>query len=818
MINLPVIQSLIEKTSAASNAISIDEDSYSVPLDLKSDFGTAWGKPFVVKTDLIKLQTSLEGESRKVISLEDSLLIKCANAVELYGAYAQYMKQAERIKETLSLTKQEWKLLGEGEPLPDNLRKRISGSIDAVGDLSDASKKSLKRFMTADKADRELDLGGFKGLSRQDAFQPVAATAFDLRIDYSGYIDEVIKTLMRSPTLTAELLKLKPIKNRLAEKQPYQSELKNAFITLCRFCKEYESTGGAWMRDDPRCESAREALHEIQVWAQTEFGFYDGICLTVDVSKGAGNFPKVPWVCLLPEGQKATDGVYVSICFGREGNGAVAGFAESVTSRRGLNVFKRSEYKPLTIDVDGASAGTKYNDSFENPKEFNAGNFDEREFRAHIADSLEQCLVFLGLKAKERFGSEHALKFCYSIEDAGFKVVGALPRDFVAALASKPFIILTGNSGTGKTKLAELFAQWLSKKEKDRFALVPVGADWTDNRNVLGFVNHIRSTVPEGESAAVPFYQSTRILDLLLKAEMLKKKPFFLILDEMNLSHVERYFADFLSAMESKEGKLLLHREGRSLPRKPGGPADVPEELALPRNLFVIGTVNVDETTYMFSPKVLDRANVIEFRVATGAPKAFLEAGGKALKDIEPAPEGYAQSFLELSYRARELGGTMPLALTADPANPPPEAKDKLDACRRTITELFELMQERHQEFAFRTMAEILRFLAVDYELTADKSKWDWEAAMDAQILQKILPKLHGARRKIGSLLAALARYCEAGDKTEALKMLATDAAAEAYTAEGDKKFAAPNFKNSHRKLCEMIVTVRRDQFVSFIQ
>jgi 5-methylcytosine-specific restriction protein B len=286
----------------------------------------------------------------------------------------------------------------------------------------------------------------------------------------------------------------------------------------------------------------------------------------------------------------------------------------------------------------------------------------------------------------------------------------------------------------------------------------------------------------------------------------------------MNLSHVERYFADFLSAMESKEGRLLLHREGRALPRKQGGAADVPEELKLPRNLFVIGTVNVDETTYMFSPKVLDRANVIEFRVTQGAPKAFLEAGGKTLKDIDPAPGGYAESFLQLSYRARGLDGTMTLALTADPANPPPDAKDKLANCRRTINELFELMQERHQEFAFRTMAEILRFLAVDYELTADKSKWDWEAAMDAQILQKILPKLHGARRKIGSLLAALARYCEAGDKTEALKMLATDAAAEAYTAEGDKKFAAPNFKNSHRKLCEMIVTVRRDQFVSFIQ
>jgi 5-methylcytosine-specific restriction protein B len=387
---------------------------------------------------------------------------------------------------------------------------------------------------------------------------------------------------------------------------------------------------------------------------------------------------------------------------------------------------------------------------------------------------------------------------------------------FIGALATKPFVILTGNSGTGKTKLAELFVQWLCGSENHRMALVPVGADWTDNRNVLGFVNHIRTTKPAGETVDVPLYQSTPILDLLLAAKQEETMPFFLILDEMNLSHVERYFADFLSAMESKEGRLLLHREGRALPRKQGGTADVPEELALPRNLFVIGTVNVDETTYMFSPKVLDRANVIEFRVAKGTPKTFLEAGGKALKDIEPAPEGYAASFLDLSYRARELNGAALLTLAASPA--PEDAKAALKACHEAITDLFELMQERHQEFAFRTMAEILRFLAVDYELTAKKSDWDWQAAMDAQILQKILPKLHGARRKIGSLLVALAKYCEAGEKTEALKMLATDTAAEAYAADGDKKFAKPNFRNSHRKLCEMIVTVRRDQFVSFIQ
>ncbi len=406
---------------------------------------------------------------------------------------------------------------------------------------------------------------------------------------------------------------------------------------------------------------------------------------------------------------------------------------------------------------------------------------------------------------------------------AAFKATGffheaeLLVRIFVA-IASKPFLILTGNSGTGKTKLAELFAQWLTGNEKHRFAIVPVGADWTDNRNVLGFVNHLRSTQVAGEGADVPMFQSTKILDLLLAAQAQPSFPFLLILDEMNLSHVERYFADFLSTMESKDGIILLHRENRNLPRKPGGPADVPAELPLPRNVFVIGTVNVDETTYMFSPKVLDRANVLEFLVSSVASTEFLQSGGRPVGEIAAAPFEYAEAFLELSYRARGLNGATPLGLVADPANPPAEAIESLRNCQQTLADLFALMQQRHQEFAFRSMAEMLRFLAVDYEITSDKVNWNYQAAMDAQILQKLLPKLHGSKRKIGSLLAALAKYCEKGDRLEAEKPLTNDTTADAYPVTGDKAFKDPVFKGSHRKLCEMIDSLRRDQFVSFVQ
>src|SRR5439155_177966 len=117
--------------------------------------------------------------------------------------------------------------------------------------------------------------------------------------------------------------------------------------------------------------------------------------------------------------------------------------------------------------------------------------------------------------------------------------------------------------------------------------------------------------------------------------------PHILVLDEMNLSHVERYFADILSAMESGE-EITLHSDGQA--RSP-----VPERVRWPKNVYVVGTVNVDETTYMFSPKVLDRANVVEFRVD---PERLAEAGSGASSFVDlPRIEGKGAEFAALFAR-----------------------------------------------------------------------------------------------------------------------------------------------------------------------
>lgn len=374
------------------------------------------------------------------------------------------------------------------------------------------------------------------------------------------------------------------------------------------------------------------------------------------------------------------------------------------------------------------------------------------------------------------------------------KVWNSLFKALVISALSKPFTILTGASGTGKTKLAEKIAAYLAAG--DNSCLVAVGADWTDNRSVVGFVNHLRPL--EIEDRTMPVYQSTPVLDLILRANNAVDIPHFLILDEMNLSHVERYFSDFLSAMEQSEGRLKLHSEKEALPRYQGDEEKVPSEIPYPENLFVIGTVNVDETTYMFSPKVLDRANVIEFTVDKGELQEFLK-DPKPYPETEPAGGNAPQAFLNLALRARksELD-----ALDFDKVITPLEER---------VIKIFEIMQAGRFEFAFRSSNELIRYLQVSRELSPDKNGWDdggWKKDLDTQILQKLLPRLHGSAGRIGGLLARLAQYCfdeaapkEAPDFDFVLSLKPEDAL----------------FENSLKKLQAMIRTLQEEHFVSFI-
>lgn len=306
---------------------------------------------------------------------------------------------------------------------------------------------------------------------------------------------------------------------------------------------------------------------------------------------------------------------------------------------------------------------------------------------------------------------------------AGFRFDLGMLHRFCASLTTKRFAILTGLSGSGKTKLAEALALWLAVAPDRQCKVVAVGADWTSNQHVVGYPDALNGTA----------YESTPILTFIMDAAAPENasKPYFLVLDEMNLSHVERYFADFLSAIE-RNGQIELYA-GQARP-------PVPAQLALPKNLFIVGTVNVDETTYMFSPKVLDRANVLEFRVNAADMSAVIESPPSAdLDTIKSAGAPFADAFM---------------AAQSAPSGLSP---NQIVTARTDILKCFRIMEAARLQFGYRTASEILRF--VDHHRRLAHGAWAVEDAVDAQVFQKVLPKLHGPRSSMEPLIWGLAYF-----------------------------------------------------------
>ncbi|MFP8832866.1 McrB family protein [Hydrogenophaga sp. XSHU_21] len=279
-------------------------------------------------------------------------------------------------------------------------------------------------------------------------------------------------------------------------------------------------------------------------------------------------------------------------------------------------------------------------------------------------------------------------------------------------LSHKHFVILYGLSGTGKTQLALKYARAVhgltSNTDEDPLIFVcPVRPEWTDPTGLTGYFDVLsnRYVVP-------PF------LEAVLVATAHRESPVFVILDEMNLARVEYYLSDVLSCMETR-GRLQLH--SNSVPLEGTTGVSIRAELPLPENLFIIGTINVDETTNPVSDKVLDRASVIDMS-AVDVPGflASLEARSPNLKDARAASEA-------------------------------------------KLTEIHNLMHDYGLGFGYRVIEEFVRYHAFD----AAHLKSTTADVTDQLLVQKVLVKLRGGERQ-RSLLTKLEKACDGLPRSQA--------------------------------------------------
>jgi hypothetical protein len=287
------------------------------------------------------------------------------------------------------------------------------------------------------------------------------------------------------------------------------------------------------------------------------------------------------------------------------------------------------------------------------------------------------------------------------------------------SIKTKPFVILSGISGTGKTKIVQWFAESVGATEENgQFALIPIRPDWNDGSDLLGYVD-IKGDFKDGPL--------TRVIK---RAEVHQNLPYFVLLDEMNLARVEYYFSDILSVMESRKWKNNEMISSNLLSQEIAG-----FDLKLPNNVYIIGTVNMDETTHPFSKKVLDRANTIEFNRVELGNLAFLN------DTVEAAPvvvdhESFASKYLHLK-DAFQKNTTL------------------VESVTRELVRMNESLQKINAHVGYRVRDEICFYMVYNEQ----GKLMDFDQALDHCILQKILPRIAGSDTEVDQLLRELYQH-----------------------------------------------------------
>ncbi|MDD0819160.1 restriction endonuclease [Bacillus sp. MB353a] len=519
----------------------------------------------------------------------------------------------------------------------------------------------------------------------------------------------------------------------------------------------------------------------------TRLPFIDHSQYVVTGSVGQGNWAAVPWLAIMNKDiTKSTQrGYYIVYLFSEDMERLYLTLAQGVTETTKEEMQKIKEeireqihmsQKVKKDDEIFLGTSSKAKGYANSTAAYIAYDVNKMPSEKELVEDLEEMLRYYeGFIAYKEEGTKYEMiyerKEVYLdqqsiidhvssyIQSKGFFYEKKDLINFFLSLKTKPFVILSGISGTGKTKIVQWFAESLGATEENgQFTLIPVRPDWSDSSDLLGYVNL------QGE------FQERPLIKVLENADANPNRPYFVVLDEMNLARVEYYFSDFLSVIESRKWK-----DGKIVTSPVLSESITNKHITIPSNVYIIGTVNMDETTHPLSKKVLDRANTIEFNTVNLDYFNFL-------MDIEEKEaEVVSNSSLATEYlHLKEC------------------FKENEDLVRNISTILIEInksLESVGAQVGYRIRDEICFYMAYN-----EKGKLlSFDEALDYQICQKILPRLAGSD----------------GRTEEVLKQLYVLCANEEYDS-GNNDASYAKYPRSANKLSHMLRRFEYDGFTSF--
>lgn len=395
------------------------------------------------------------------------------------------------------------------------------------------------------------------------------------------------------------------------------------------------------------------------------------------------------------------------------------------------------------------------------------GRYEGKNFIYKLRDELKEALIefdFSILNIEEMTNKDRVGKITKCINGKGYHYSESLIKNFYLSLKTKPFVILAGISGTGKSKLAEKFAEAIGAE----FKLISVRPDWSDSTDLLGHLNLDGEFIP-GE-----------LTNILYDANMNLSTPYIICLDEMNLARVEYYFSDFLSKIESIQTIDGVRKSGDMLDKsafgKDEGAFEEYGSVHISDNVYIVGTVNMDETTFPFSKKVLDRANTIE------------------LSDVN--------LWLGLDEKHEEIEA--PVANNAFLQREYSSFRACYDNNEESVGKVISLLEKINEvliginaQVAFRVRDEISFYVTA-----AEKNNLlTFNEAMDNAIMQKILPRVQGSSNDLETVFLDL------------FKIMVEDAGADSVE---DYDTSSAVFKKSADKIKFMYRRLESDGYTSY--